>query len=355
MTADQKILYSLLKGEAGSKPSEIASENFPLLVRRHKLLPAVGKEPGIKCYGPELYKKESMEWGARALLMKSVLTEAIKRLATEGISPIAVKGPVLSHQLYNSWHGRFYTDLDLLVKPEELQKSIDVITGSGFTMVNEQNFADPKARDKHFRSENDLVFRHIETGVVLELHLGIYVSFLLDREREVVLLDKTEMVEIEGSSYRVLSKEHNLIYLCLHAAKHMFFRLCWVRDIAAFLDQKELSEEYTISLVKKLGLERPFSLALRLSSLYFDTQLTKKFDEFTRKYPNRFLFRLAKGIIAGPGELVYEKPSMIFKRRGRIAGVDQARPRHLIYQVFFLVFLRKGLGNRVRFLYSKVS
>jgi hypothetical protein len=129
----------------------------------------------------------------------------------------------------------------------------------------------------------------------------------------------------------------------------MFFRLCWVRDIAAFLDTIPMDTKKVLSLARNLELEKSLSLALQMARYYCDSQLPPVFDDFVKKHNYPRLVKLAHAIISGPGELVYENFRKFRKVENQLEGINKVRYRDLFNQVLFLILLRKGFSRQLRF------
>ena len=62
------------------------------------------------------------------------------------------------------------------------------------------------------------------------------------------------------------SSEDLLLVLCVHAAKHAWIRLCWLRDIAGVMQSQTLHWEFIEQRSRELGIQRIVSVSLRLAS-----------------------------------------------------------------------------------------
>ena len=108
----------------------------------------------------------------------------------------------------------------------------------------------------------------------IELHWALIDGMNLCRPRETDVLARARLLTAAKSSFRVLAIEDQLIYLCLHIAKHgllndlglragweaaRFFRrgtgnrLAWFMDIELFLDayEKDLDWEETAARIEQ--------------------------------------------------------------------------------------------------------
>lgn len=351
ITKEIAVLLNLLKGKETSSIEEVYYDHLDRLLKRHKLFPLA--ERLLHSLPEDLHsewKKSLMDWSARSLLYVAEMKAIAGFFHDQSEPVIFLKGPLLTKQLYETFHERQYTDIDLLVEPGAENEAIEVLMKKGYILITPSKNLSDEEWNNYFRFNNDVVLRNPETGITLEIHLGIYVEQLLEQEKESILLaDKTE-VEIQGTSFQTLANENNFLYLCFHAAKHMFFRLCWLRDLGKYIEKMPMDVEKVIDLARKLEMEKSLSLALSLTKEYCGIALPGQFEDFIKKHRYPCLLKLAHRIILGPGELVYENYRRFRKVENQVEGINNVRLKHLFNQVLFLVLLRKGIKKRMRFL-----
>ena len=71
----------------------------------------------------------------------------------------------------------------------------------------------------------------------LELHWRLTSNPLLMPTDAATLWSRSEQVRVAGANLSTLPDEDLFLYLCVHGSVHMWFRLKWLVDIAALLQQ----------------------------------------------------------------------------------------------------------------------
>lgn len=356
LAIEQELLLQLLAGGQLKLPDDFNATIFQALLKRHKLFPL--SEQVLPLLPESLrhtWKGELKHWTAQSLLIYRELVRIQSLIRSNGGNILSVKGPLLSFQLYQSFHQRYYTDLDIIMSEHEVQKTVSLLEENDYSLRTPAKQLSGKEWDQYLRYNNDVILVNKNTGIPIEIHLGIYVEQLLDHKVQEEMLKHTLEIDIHGNTFTTLSPEYNFLYLCFHAAKHMYFRLCWLRDIGVFIEKTEMDHEKIVRLAKEFGLEKSLALSLLLVKEYFPPQqFPEAFNLFIEKKPFPLLQRLARSIILGPGELVYEDYRRFRKAENQIEGINKVRFRHLINQVLFLILLRKGLKKRIRFLFYQL-
>ncbi len=212
------------------------------------------------------------------LLLTVHLSTLGKNLEEHHFPYIAIKGPTLAQTLYGNISMRQFSDIDLLVKEEKLYEISELILSLDYTPVLPLTLL---KRKKFLALDNDFSFRHNETGALLELHWKLFpirhkmpLDFtLLYRDAQPVMLQNREI--------NALSAEHNLLYLSLHGAKHIFERYEWVYDLHMLISKTpEMDLEQIYLQAKSEQIETPFLLGLFLSQTLFGTVLPGTLQQY---------------------------------------------------------------------------
>jgi len=351
-TPEQQVLFALLSGNIQEIPEDFNADRFWRLLKRHKLqqlsekiLPLVSDEV------QKGYKEELRHWGAMSLLFFQELKNVNALLQKSDIQMVVLKGPVLSYQVYHTFHHRYYSDLDILIHPGQLEKAALLLQEAGYVAPDGSSPSSIIQREDHLEYNNDFVVRNPATGIVLEVHVGIYVAELLDREGERAFMQRASDIEISGHHFRVFSSEFNLVYICFHAAKHMFFRILWLSDIDGYIREVAHDPERVIGLARELKMDKMLFISLALVRTYFQTPLPEEYRRFLSRHRHPVLLWCARGILLGPGILVYESGDVNQAKKGKEKGIDQVKPVHYFWQLLFLVLLRRGIIRQARFLF----
>ena len=211
-----------------------------------------------------------------AILLENIkLSAELKALAKifqdEEIAYLSVKGPLLSYQLYQDLTMRQICDLDILVDKSELLAVAKLLLERGYrsdlplTLLENSGF---------IALDNDFTFLHHQKKIMVELHWKLFPT------RHKMHLDFTTLYQahqelpIQGQMVPTLSDMHNLLYLSLHASKHIFEQLKWVCDIDRLVRKVPINtvlQAYELS--KELQVKEPFLLALLMAQRLYSTPL----------------------------------------------------------------------------------
>jgi hypothetical protein len=150
---------------------------------------------------------EGFFWSAE---LKSVL----HAFAERGIPVVPLKGPSLAGRVYGNAALRPSRDLDLLVARADWARAEAALEGMGFVAGETDDHHRPWSRqttklELHFDAENPLAFDFRVAGA----------------------LERARPAEFHSEPCRLLAPEDELLYLCLHAARHRYERLSFALDL----------------------------------------------------------------------------------------------------------------------------
>lgn len=218
---------------------------------------------------------ESLTAQAQVMLLESELKRVLSRLAHDQIPVLVLKGPALARTLYPEPSLRPFGDLDLTVHPADDQRALMALTAAGYT---------------EFVHEPGNV-RRAATGEVLEcgayhrLFAGIGDRALIELHREPLQLGLEPVCEAERWDRAVpipdlpgalmLGLEDQLVQLSLHAHKHGFNRLIWLKDLDLLLRQHadQLSWRLVEQVAQREGIKASVWYALHLTRATLGTPL----------------------------------------------------------------------------------
>jgi hypothetical protein len=127
---------------------------------------------------------------------------------------VPLKGPSLAERLCGSALLRVSRDLDLLVSKADLPRAEAVLSVAGFVPGTPDDYHRPWRRqtttvELHHDVENPLAFNFHVAGA----------------------LQRAQPTAFQGEHCWQLAPEDELLFLCLHAARHRFDRLCLILDL----------------------------------------------------------------------------------------------------------------------------
>jgi len=168
----------------------------------------------------------------RNVALAGELVRLLARLRDGGVTAVPFKGPVLAAVAYGHLGLREFTDLDLLVKAEDVPAARRVLVADGyrpwFDLTAAQESAYVRSRYEHpFQRDTDGLIVEIQWRVV-PAHFGVR----LDYEG---IWKRCEQSSLAGRQVPSLSAEDLLLVLAVHGTKHLWERLGWVTDIAELL------------------------------------------------------------------------------------------------------------------------
>ncbi|MGO4787363.1 nucleotidyltransferase family protein [Paenibacillus sp. 2KB_20] len=155
----------------------------------------------------------------------SQLCEALK---DTGVRTLLLKGPILATQLYGDLAHRTSKDLDILVDADDVERVERVLVQLGYELQDERILGNWKKTSHHLSYEHKKHSAQIEVHWRLNPHYNKSFSFDL-------LWERRNDVMLSHQIYHYLGNEDLLNYLADHGARHGWFRLRWLMDIARLL------------------------------------------------------------------------------------------------------------------------
>jgi hypothetical protein len=155
--------------------------------------------------------------------------------SSAGVPVLVLKGPGLARTLYRDRHLRPYGDIDLTIHDDDESALVSILQALGYT---EEPYAAEVARREHAsHGHGDASFHRMfcsADGVVLvEVHLDP-LQLGLRPTRESERWSRAQPVPgVPGAL--MLGWEDQLVQLCVHAHKHGWNRLIWLKDIDLLL------------------------------------------------------------------------------------------------------------------------
>lgn len=180
-----------------------------------------------------------------------------------------LKGPVTGHLAYGRPELKQGRDLDLLVTPDRLRDAVRCLEAAGYRPTEVL----PGEPDDlhHWFGLHELNFAGPAGSPIVQLHWA-----LNDNWSSAYRLNENSgyrSVELSPSlRVRTLADDIGFVYLCVHGARHGWFRLKWLSDVAALLAQMDrASITRCAALAKKCRAEPSFAQTMLLCDRLFQT------------------------------------------------------------------------------------
>lgn len=187
-----------------------------------------------------------------AMLHQRELARMVAALRHAGIQPLLLKGQALADLLYDDALIRPASDIDLLIRREEVAAAQPVLAAIGYA-PRSAAWLDFELRQNYHIS----LWREAWPGrpVVLELHweLGARELFCynLDDWRS-----HAQPFVLAGETLQRFSIEDQLLHLALHMRKHRYVGLRWLVDVAELLRRfrETLDWAHVVETAEQAGL-----------------------------------------------------------------------------------------------------
>jgi hypothetical protein len=195
---------------------------------------------------------------AYSLKLAAELVRLVALFDRAGIEVVPFKGPAIAWSLYDSPALRQMTDLDLLVRPAEAPRAVDLLVASGCRPAYSADL-------RFFRPGRELPLSS-PAGVAIDLHWALAPSqfcHALDLDR---FRSRLVTVSIAGGPIRTLAPEDLLIFLCVHGAKHYWCSLNWLCDLTRLIDRTALDWDALMAYSRARRATRIVSAGLLLAA-----------------------------------------------------------------------------------------
>jgi hypothetical protein len=274
----------------------------------HRVLGYIGRaaaESGVRLPAAvqETIRGNALIQTGDGLRMETQLRRLAAAFARVEVPVIVLKGPALARTLYPTINLRPYADLDLTVRDLDEDAAVGVLLDNGFhEMVDpfERARRPHRAHDGH-EGHYHRRFENPDGSVLVELHLdplqlGLKTVCEAGRWQRAVSLPG-----VPGAL--MLGPEDQVVQLSVHAHKHGFERLIWLKDLDLLV--RQLGDTLDWSLVAEVarseGVCGSVWYALRLTQKLLGTPLPADVQALRPAMPVRMLYRLVwpLGSVAG--------------------------------------------------------
>ncbi|HEY8597153.1 MAG TPA: nucleotidyltransferase family protein [Thermomicrobiales bacterium] len=201
----------------------------------HGLLPLVYEGvrgvAGVPVGALRLLRARFEENGREILRLTGELRRLLDAFAIAAIPVLPYKGPTLALIAYGSLARRQFRDLDMLVRPQDVERAIATLIANGYHPTREFS---PAQWLLYRRAQCELAFLG-ENGVVVELHWALFPRYYAFSPDLAALWSRLRPVSVGGRAVPTLAPEDLFLFLCAHGAKHDWRRLEWIANLAALI------------------------------------------------------------------------------------------------------------------------
>jgi hypothetical protein len=295
-----RVLLGVLSGSpetAGTRALLDSPVRWPALLEladKHGVVPLLFR--WLRTYAPDLVPPEPFAVlrnkyqanVARSLQLTHELAQIVQTLAAADLAAICLRGPTLALQAYGDPTLRQFSDLDLLVRPEDLPAAFVALDQIGY----KSSLRLSRERLPQLRRALPPTLEVYREGCLVELHTAAMEwGRRVDTVPSPHWWEATETIELYGHPYLCLSRVNNLLLASIHGSEHRWRVLKWIADLSALLAAASDQERTTLlQYAQEFGLLRMVLYAVELA-------------EALRHQPERILHHLGEVEAARPGRL----------------------------------------------------
>ena len=243
------------------------------LAVRHHVIPAVYTnlqrvaQVGVDVPGLDAFRAQALTESSQALVLAHELQRLSDVFTSHGTGVLAFKGPTLAQRAYGAVAARSCGDLDLLVRAEEFPAAEELLLAHGYSP---RVSLTPRQQALFLRLEGGFQYVHQATGANVDLHGRLAARRYSFAPSFDELWTRSEAVQLRirtgGSAVRAPSAADLVQILSWHGAKHDWFLLRFVCDLAELLESApELDWDAVVERARQLGAEGVLGLGLRLA------------------------------------------------------------------------------------------
>jgi len=245
-------------------------------VTAHARRALAASDSGIDDEVQDRLKQDEIADVAGVLLLDVALARALDALDRRDVRAIVLKGPVLARRVYDAAAFRPYHDVDLVVRPEQLEIASRTIVELGFVEIPyEAEVARVAFESSGAEEPFHRMFVSATDRAMVEVHadplqLGLKPKAEEDRWRRAIPAPEL------GARALALCDEDQLVQLCVHAHKHGFSRLIWLKDLDLFVRRLGSSIDWRIvdDVSRREGVRASVWYSLSLARDLLGTPLT---------------------------------------------------------------------------------
>ena len=219
----------------------------------------------------------------RNLRLTARLLEILNLFNDINVPAVPFKGPVLAKSIYGDIGLRQFSDLDILIHPNDALKARNVLMANNYQ-------PELKLDDKQFciylKTKEAFTFICDKRNVFLDLHSGLKAGNSSFSIHPNIFNNHLKPVVIEGHKVKSLPVEEMLLYLCIHGALHCWTSLGGISCVAELVrSNPDLNYERLTRMVGKAKYERIFLLGLFLAQNFLGADPPQNIKNFLNQDP----------------------------------------------------------------------
>ncbi len=192
------------------------------------------------------------------LVAEAAAVNAVDVLTEHGIDMLVLKGVATAHLDYPAPELRLFGDADVLIRPGDHGKALEVLAAEGYRRVS------PPVHQWWERRFGRTVTHIAPNGAELDMHLRIAGgSFGFTINHEDIWERAGEGFVLAGRQMRALAGPHRLFHACCHTVLGDNSGLRSQRDVAQLLLDSEVDWDETVEIAEASGCSTVVAAAIR--------------------------------------------------------------------------------------------
>jgi Uncharacterised nucleotidyltransferase len=229
----------------------------PLVFRRLSVEMDTGRSPGL-----ESLRQQDQANTHRTLWLTLELLNIHRHLQARGLEVLPYKGPVLADTLYGNVALRQFSDLDLLVRSDDLPTIKTALAELGYQPG--VRLAQAAERD-YLKSGYEYTFDGERGRNLLEIKWQILPRFYAIGFDVNDFFKRAATATLNGQRLRTLCDQDLMLVLCVHAAKHAWKQISWLCDIVQLARSRGLDWAALYAEARRLGIARIVTVTFLLA------------------------------------------------------------------------------------------
>lgn len=215
-------------------------------------------------------------------------------LEADDIRAIPLKGAVLAERLYPDPTTRPSSDVDILIRPQDLDRAIACLDRVGYRYVDD---VESRYARQHL---HHVSLRSASQAFLVELHFCAYRGFGAELPSS-ALFDRSQPTSLaDGASLTTPEPEDEFLYLLVHSAGNFILQFKWLLDQKLFLSRHPgLDVDVVEQRAKAFGLGNAVNFGLIDLERNLGVEVTKCAD-VRASMRIRLAFALRKSIAVAP-------------------------------------------------------
>jgi putative nucleotidyltransferase-like protein len=213
------------------------------------------------------------------LRLNAEMFRLLNGFAVLGVEALVIKGPVLSMRCYGDPGLRNYGDLDLIACDKDLLRVTEMMMGLGYEPRV------PVAAIRAKKAPGEYAFLHPRTKLRIEFHTEVTFRYHPRPLPVAKLFEQKASVIIDAHEIPALSPEEELLLICIHGAKHLWDRLSYIADVAAFVSRQKLDWGRVKTAAAEIDAARMLRTALRLAADVLGAPLSDEIEAYVQADP----------------------------------------------------------------------